>query len=523
VSTKSDPTSLWRPLRSSTFRNLLLANVASDIGTFMQSVGAAWLMVKLGGGPMFVALIQAAVALPFFALALPAGAVGDICDRRKVILLTEIWMAFAALALATLTLASRITPVLLLVLTCALSAGDAFESPSWRAILPELVGKDDLPSASALNSIEFNFARAVGPALGGVLVAFAGAGASFLVNVVSFLGVIVVVARWRRVVAQRVTPPETVTGATVAALRYVRYSPAIKAMLLRIGTTMFFANALLALLPSVASRVNGSAVGYGMLLGAFGCGAVLGALVMQRARSRWSGDVIISAGIAAFGLATLAAGALHQMVQLVIVLLIGGSSWILFISLYNVQSLNRAPDWVRARVLAVQMLVFQGAIAAGSATWGVIAQRAGLNAALLIAGAGTLLSIIVGFFLRVPDSSIDLTSWSHWRLPIVVTENAEKSGPVLVVAEYEVQPEQASEFIGAMRQYSRSRRRDGASRWELCRDFENPDHYLETFVVDSWAEHVRQHERAIRDDRRLEERVRSCTNSEPHVRHLQYL
>src|SRR5579872_3630368 len=292
--------SLWRPLRSSTFRNLLIADVVSDVGTFMQSVGAAWLMVSLSAGPMYVALIQTASALPFFLLALPAGAIGDIVDRRRVILFTETWMVLIATILAGLTIADRMSQVMLLILTFALSAGDAFETPTWRAVLPELVRKEDLPAASALNGIEFNLARAVGPALAGFVIASAGIGAAFVSNTLSFLGVILVVARWKRPAVKRATPPETITGATVAAIRYVRYSPAVRIVLLRAGTAMFFASGLLALLPYVAKRLNTSPVGYGVLLGCFGCGAVLGALLMQRARTRWSADVVVTAGIAIF-------------------------------------------------------------------------------------------------------------------------------------------------------------------------------------------------------------------------------
>src|SRR5467141_3664814 len=186
IPTSDAPASLFRPLRSSTFRNLLVADVVSDVGTFMQSVGAAWLMVSLNAGPMYVALTQTASALPFFILALPAGAIGDIADRRKVILFTEIWMVVVAVVLTVMTISGRMSPVLLLILTFALSAGDAFETPTWRAVLPELVRKEDLPAASALNGIEFNLARAVGPALAGLLIAAAGAGTAFLINTVSF-------------------------------------------------------------------------------------------------------------------------------------------------------------------------------------------------------------------------------------------------------------------------------------------------------------------------------------------------
>ncbi len=522
ISTNDGSGSLWRPLRSATFCNLLVADVVSDVGTFMQSVGAAWLMVSLNAGPMYVALTQTASALPFFILALPAGAIGDIVDRRKVILRTETWMVVVAAVLAAMTIAGKMSPVLLLVLTFALSAGDAFETPTWRAVLPELVSKEDLPAASALNGIEFNFARAVGPALAGFVIAFAGIGAAFLLNALSFFGVILVVARWKRVAVKRATPPETVTGATVAAIRYVRYSPAVRIVLVRAGTAMFFASCLLALLPSIAHRINGSPVGYGVLLGCFGGGAVLGALVMQRARSKWSADVIVSAGIAVFGVTTIAAGALHALVPLGAVMLIGGAAWISFISLFNVQVLNQAPDWVRARVLAVSMLVFQGAVAAGSAAWGAIAERSGVGSALLWAGIGTIVSTILGLVLRLPGESVDLTPWNHWRLPLVVGADAD-DGPVLVTVEYHVNPEGVPEFIKTMREYGRVRRRDGASRWGICRDLENPDRYLETFVVSSWAEHLRQHDRLTRADSHLEERLRKCTASEPNVRHLLYL
>jgi MFS family permease len=285
---------------------------------------------------------------------------------------------------------------------------------------------------------------------------------------------------------------------------------------------MFFASCLLALLPSIAHRINGGPVGYGVLLGCFGGGAVLGALIMQRARSKWSADVIVSAGIAVFGVATIVAGALHALVPLGMVMLIGGAAWISFISLFNVQVLNQAPDWVRARVLAVSMLVFQGAVAAGSAAWGAIAERSGVGSALLWAGIGTILSTILGLVLRLPTESVDLTPWNHWRMPLVVGADAD-DGPVLVTVEYHVNPQGISEFIKTMRKYGRVRRRDGASRWGICRDLENPDRYLETFVVSSWAEHLRQHDRLTRADSHLEEQLRKCIASEPKVRHLLYL
>jgi MFS family permease len=516
--------SLWRPLRAPNFRNLMIADVASDMGTFMQSVAAAWLMVSMHAGPLYVALTQTVSALPFFLFALPAGAIGDIVDRRKLILFTEIWMAAVALLLAGLTFGRVLTPILLLVLTFALSAGDAIESPTWRAVLPEQVSNEDLPAAAALNGIEFNIARAIGPALGGIIIAVANAGTAFLATAASCLGVIFVVARWKRPVHKRTTPPETISGATMAALRYVRYSPAIRILILRSGVLMFFASAFLALLPSVAHEVSHSAIGYGLLLGCFGLGALLGAVVMQRLRTRWSSEALVSGGVLVFGATTMATGNFRALPTLCIVMLVGGAAWILFISLFNVLILNYAPDWVRARVLAVSMLVLQGAMAAGSAMWGGLATKAGIHGALMWAGLATMLSTLTALFWKLPASSVDLTPWIHWQLPTVLRQYPSADvGPIIVTIEYHVDAHKATAFLEAINGYGRIRRRDGAYRWGIYRDMEDSDRYLETFLVDSWAEHLRQHERSTLADREVTERVQSYTRGEPTVHHLAYV
>jgi MFS family permease len=399
-----------------------------------------------------------------------------------------------------------------------------FESPTWRAVLPELVSKEDVASAAALNGIEFNFARAIGPALAGVVIAVAGVGTAFLINAASFFGVILVVSRWKRHPRKRTAPAETLSGATAAAIRYVRYVPALRSLLVRSGIVLFFASGLLALLPSVAHGVSDSPVGYGLLLGCFGFGAVLGALVMQRVRSRWSAEAVVSGGVFVFGLCTIAAGGLRMLPSLAASMMVGGAVWILFISLVNVIILNHTPDWVRARVLAVSMLVFQGATAGGSAVWGALAMRTGIHAALMWAGAGTIASTALGLFLRLPDATVDLTPWVHWRLPTVLKEDlaAADTGPVLVTVEYEVEPEREAGFLQAIRKYEHIRRRDGAYRWGVFRDLENRNRYLETFLVVSWAEHLRQHERLTLADRKVEEQVHGCVRGEPSVRHLIY-
>jgi MFS family permease len=516
--------SVWRPLRTPIFRRLLIADVVSDVGTFMQSVGSAWLMVSLGAGPLQVALTQTASTLPFFLLALPAGSIGDIADRRKLILFCEIWMVGVALLLVVTTVSGIITPWLLLILTFALSAGDAVETPTWRAILPELVPKEDLPAASALNGIEFNLARAVGPALAGGLIAAAGVAAAFMLNVFSFLGVILVVARWRRPASRRTTPAETLEGATIAALRYVRNAPIVRVVMLRAGVVMACASAVFALLPTIAHAISPSALVYGILLGCFGAGAIGGAVAMQAARSRWSVEQVVSSAIAVLGATIAVMAGVRSLPVLMLLMVIGGGAWITFVSLASALVQTLAPDWVRARVLAMFMLVTQGGLALGSVLWGTVATRASVGVALLSAGMATVATVCLGLIARLPEEVGDVSPWNHWRMPVPVkvAQPRLEDGPVLVTVEYRVASADAERFLTAIQEYGRVRRRDGASRWGIFRDVEDPDRYLESFLVTSWAEHLRQHDRLTRADRVVVDRVGHYTRAEPIVRHLIY-
>jgi MFS family permease len=506
------------------FRNLLIADLASDIGTFMQSVGAAWLMVSLGASTSIIALTQTASTLPFFLLALPAGAIGDIVDRRKLVLVTESWMVGVAVLLTAFTLAGRMTPWLLLALTFALAAGDAIEAPSWRAILPEVVKHEDLASAAALSGLEFNVARAIGPALAGALIVWAGVGAAFALNVFSFFGVILLVWRWRRTARRRTTPAETLSGATVAAIRYVNNSPVVRGLMVRAGVTSFFVSGLFALLPALARNVNGGAAGFGVLLGCFGGGAVLGALALQPARARWSSEAVATAGVVILGATIAVASAMHALATLAALMVAGGAAWIVFISLLNALVQHLAPDWVRARVLAVFMLTFQGGLAIGSAVWGVAAERVGVSRALLWAGLGTMASCAARALARLPETTGDVSPWNHWRMPAVIKDLQldGDAGPVLVTIEYVVDPAHRRAFLHAIHEYQAIRRRDGASQWGVFRDIERQDVYLETFQVSSWAEHLRQHDRVTRADQDLEDRLRRTVRAEPAIRHLVY-
>jgi MFS family permease len=512
----------WRPLRNPTFRNLLVSNLVSDIGTFMQSVGAAWLMTSLTNSPLYIALIQTATALPFFLLALPAGSIGDIFDRRKLILGTETWMLCIALILTAVTVFGAMTPWLLLLLTLALSMGDAVESPSWAAIFPELVDKQELPAALALNGIEFNLARALGPGLGGLVVAAVGVGSAFAFNAFSFLGVIAVIAKWKRPVRKRTSPPETFRGATSAAIRYVRYSPGIRTLLLRSAVLIFFTSSFWALLPTAAKEVSKNPITYGFLLGFFGLGAVLGAIVLQRTRSRVSSEALLSFATGTFSGVILGVALIRSPSVLCVLMILGGASWTAVMSLFNIMVQELAPDWVRARVLAVYLFVFQGAVAGGSTLWGYIATRTNVHQTLVFAAIGTGACLSLQLLFKLPSVPADLSTWNHWAKPTTVEEPDPGEGPVLVIVKYVIDPAKASEFLHQIHKYERVRRRDGATSWGVFVDTEASDTYLECFKVDSWAEHERQHERFTVADREIERQVLEYALQPVEIKHFIY-
>ncbi len=488
----------------------------------MQSVGAAWLMTSLTRNPLYIALIQTATALPFFLLALPAGSIGDIFDRRKLILSTETWMLLIAVLLTVATVAGAMTPWLLLLLTFGLSIGDAVESPTWAAIFPELVSKEELPAALALSGIEFNLARAVGPGLGGFVVAAVGVGAAFAFNALSFLGVIAVIARWKRPVRKSMLPAETFRGATSAAIRYVRYSPAIRTLLVRAAVLIFFISSFWALLPTAARELSKSPIAYGFLLGFFGLGAVLGALVLQRTRSKLSSEALLSIATATFAAIILSLALLRSSAVLCVMMLIGGVSWTSIMSLFNIMVQELAPDWVRARVLAVYLFVFQGSVTAGSTLWGFVALRTDVHATLAVASLGTAACLLLRPWLQLPNTKIDLSIWNHWAKPSMIVEPDLDQGPVLVTVKYVIDPAKAPEFLRKIHKYERIRRRDGATSWGVFADVEASGIYLESFKVDSWAEHERQHYRFTQADGEIEKQVLSYALKPVEVKHYIY-
>lgn len=496
-------------MREPLFRALWIAAVASNVGTWMEDVGEAWLMTSLSTSTLMVALVETAGSLPIVLLAVPSGTFADLVDRRRLLLITQAWMLIVAATLGVLTIAGVTTPWLLLILAFALGLGAAANAPAWEAITPELVSREELPAAVTLGAVAFNVARALGPALGGLLVAAFGPGAVFLLNAASFLGVIFVLYSWRRPVAKNNLPPEHVLGAMRAGLRYVRHTPALQAVLVRAAAFILCASALWALLPLVARRELGlTAAGYGVLLGCLGLGGVTGASFLPNVRWKISTDSLVVGATLIYAAVMIVVGYVHTVALVGGSIFFGGIAWIALLSTFNVAAQTATAAWVRARVLGVYMLAFFGGFAIGSAMWGWIAGRAGISLTLLIAAVGLVAGLATGirFKLRCSEN-LDLTPSAHWPEPKVQAEPEAQAGPVLVTIEYEIDPNDADAFTEAAQALGEIKRRDGAFYWNLFRDTAEPGRFVETFIVDSWAEHERQHGRLTKADREMEERV----------------
>jgi len=501
----------WSPLYNSVFRALWIATVVSNIGTWMQDVGESWLMTSLTTSPILVALVETAGSLPVVLVALPAGALADIVDRRRLLLIVEIWGAVAAGAMGILALLGQMTPDRLLSLTFFLGVGTAIGNPVWQALTPELVSPSELQAAITLNAAGINIARAIGPALGGFIIAASGPWAVFLLNAVSFVGIMLVLYRWSPAPRTSKLPPEDFIGAMRAGTRFLRHSPELQTVLIRSGVFVICASALWALLPQQARRHLGlGSFGYGVLIGCIGFGALAGAWLLPRVRERLSTNQLVAAGSVVFGLSTLSLAYVHSFVLLGITLAIGGVAWIEVLASLNVSAQTVTPSWVRARVLAVYLLIFFGGLAVGSALWGFLATRAGVSGALLVATIGLVIGPLATWRFRLAgDKSSLLAPSLHWPEPVMMIDSELSKGPAITVVEYRIDPQTAGEFLEAMKDMRRIRLRDGAIRWNVSRDTADPQRYVETFVTESWADHLRQHERVTAENREVERRVQA--------------
>jgi len=477
----------------------------------MQDVGESWLMTSLTLSPLLVALVETAGSLPVVLAALPAGALADIVDRRRLLLVMQAWMVMVAAAMGAMALMGLMTPGRLLSLTFLLGIGSAVSNPAWQAITPELVPAEDLPAALSLTGVSINIARAIGPAVGGLIVAASGPWAVFFLNAASFLAIFFVVYRWQPAPRSSKLPPEEIIGAMRAGMRYLRHSPELKTVMIRCGAFIVCASALWAMLPQQARRGLGlSSFAYGVLLGCLGLGAITGAWLLPKIRERLAINESVGAGTVMFALVTIALAYVHSFAVLAPALVIGGIAWISVLSALNISAQTATPSWVRARVMAIYLLVFTGGLAAGSALWGFIATQAGISNTLALSAVGLVIGLPLTWRYRLTGKqTLSLAPSLHWPEPVVVIDTNANEGPAITSIEYEIDPKTGEEFLQAMKEMKRIRQRDGAIRWNLLRVSADPERYLEIFVTESWGEHLRQHERITAEDRKAEQRAQA--------------
>jgi len=515
--------SAWSPLKLPLFRALWLAALASNIGTWMHDVGAGWLMTSLSPTPVMVALVQTATALPIFLLAMPAGALADILDRRRFLLVTQLGMAVVAGTLGILTLSGVTTAWTLVALTFVLGIGSAMMAPAWAAVTPEIVPREELRPAVALNSMGVNVARAIGPAVAGLIISALGTGAVFVINALSFVGVVAVLYRWRRRANPTQLPAERFISALRTGARFARNAPALQAAAIRGCGFFVFASALWSLLPLVARQlVGGGPETFGILVASIGAGAVAGALLLPRVRELCSPDGLIAGATVLYAAATLTLAHLTQLPVLSLAMMVTGAAWLSVVSTLQVAAQMALPDWVRSRGLAVFMTAFMGSMTLGSLFWGKLADEVGMQTSLTIAAIAAVVVIALTKRWRITGiESADLRPSMHWPTPITHDSVTHDRGPVMVTIRYRVPAANAARFLERVRNLGRSRRRDGAFAWHILQDSEEAESYLESFMVESWLEHLRQHERVTDADRSLQEDIQSLLvpGSRPEVAH----
>ena len=498
-----NPKSPLAPLRHPLFRAVWIATIVSNMGTWMHEIGAGWLMVSLTTDPFMVSLVQASVALPAFFLAVPAGAMADIVDRRLYMLTAISWLVCVAAGLCLMTFAGKTTAGVLLLFTLGSGIGAAMLMPAFAALIPDLVPRAELTGAITLNGIGMNATRAVGPAIAGVLVAEFGPALVFGLNAASYAALLFVMFRYRSSQPRSTLPSERFFGAVRVGLRFARQSPRLQLVIIRGVPLFFMLSAMWAFLPLIArEEVGGSAQLYGLFLGSLGAGAVVMGLMLTHIRRRFAADIVLVMGTFGAAITLLALAYVRIPALLCITLFIGGASWISCLSTLQVAAQLALPVWVRARGLATFLAFFMGSMAVGSALWGRIASNTSISVALLSATALGLAALALTARMRLHrDSEEGLMPADPIPDPNVALPVDQDQGPVKVSIRYEIAPSQAAEFTAAMRDVRRMRLRNGAVAWGLYQDAEAPEVFLETFLEESWLDHLRQHERQTMEDR----------------------
>jgi MFS family permease len=496
-------------LRQPVFRAFWIANVVSLVGAWAHDVAAAWLMTSLAPSPFMVAMVQTATTLPFCILALPAGALADILNKRRLLLITQAFMLIGSAVLGVMTIWGLTTPAILLAFTFLLGFGGALNLPVWQAVIPELVPREELPSAITLNSVGFNLARVAGPAIGGFVAGAVGPGVAFLLRSVSYAGIIGVVRRWKSEAKEKTLPEERLVGAIKNGIRYVKNAPEVKAVLVHVGLFTVFGCSLWAFLPIVAREYLGlSALGYGALFGLFGIGGVCAAVILPRLQNAFSLNVLVAANTIIYAAVVTVLGYVHSIPLVACAVFLGGMAWLILLSILNTAIQAVIPSWVRGRVLSVYLLVFFGGLAGGSALWGMVAHTIGIPATMAITALGLVAQMAVSYRHSLSRGEhLDLRPSDHWPSAGVADEPELDEGPVLIIVEYRIDPARAEEFGDAIRELREVRLRGGAIHWNLFRGLAEPGTYVESFVTVSWAEHRRQHERWTVSDREAQRRV----------------
>lgn len=509
---ESSGESAWKPLAYPIFRALWIATIASNVGSFMQDVGEAWLMTTLTPSPLLVALVQAAASLPAFLLALPSGALADIIDRRRLLLFTQTWMLAVAGVAGLMTISGLMTPRLLLSMAFLMGLGEALNGPAWLAITPEMVPSKEVKAAITLNGAGFNVSRAVGPALAGFLITLFNPGTAFVLNALSFVGVIYVLYRWRRAPDESTLPREQLHTAMRLGLRYVRHTPTLQSVFVRSSVFIACGSAVLALLPIFARQeLRLGAFGYGLLLGAFGAGAIVGAAILPKLGRDISINRLTVGGTVLFAATTFGQTALPYFAAVCVALFIAGIAWLAILSNYMTVVQVACPSWVRGRVLAVYILVFSGSLVVGSAAWGEIASLLNASGALRIASIGLLVGLVTAAHYKLPEQyAFDFTPSGHWgRFDEDAVSRSEALSRTAVTIEYQIDPSEADQFLIAMEDVRNTRLRTGAENWNIYRDIDDPTRYVEIYESPTWIEHQRMHERVSIADQKVESKVRS--------------
>ncbi|MDA9481476.1 MFS transporter [Bradyrhizobium sp. CCBAU 11445] len=496
------------PLQHRTFRRVWLASLLSNLGILVQGVGAAWAMTQMTASADKVALVQTAMTLPVMLIAIPAGAIADMHDRR-VVALAALSIALAgAAALTTFAWFDLVTPNLLLLLCFVVGSGMALMGPAWQSSVSEQVPTDILPAAVALNSVSYNIARSVGPAIGGIVVASAGAVAAFALNALLYLPLIGTLCLWQRLAEPSRLPPEKLGRAMVSGVRYIRNSPSIKIVLTRAMITGVLGGAIIALMPLVVrDLLHGGAQTYGLMLACFGLGAVIGALNITEVRKRMTGEAAIRACALSMGGAIAAVALSRNPMLTAAALILAGAVWIMAATLFNIAVQLSAPRWVAGRSLAAYQAAGSGGVAVGSWGWGHLTDAAGVETALLVSAALMLASPLIGLWLRMPRIYAHVNDAEKLADPEVRLALTGRSGPLVVEIEYRVAQENARAFHNLMQEVQLSRQRNGAYGWSIARDIADPELWTERYHCPTWLDYLRHRDRATQSEREMEGRV----------------